>query len=98
MSGDGIVLLYVALLGLGLHTLWWCFSYLGVAMVLLESGEEEDLHAPVADLGEKWKLLPHFMQLRGLMRQHIDSFDYFVNREIKNIVAASSNYEVSTDP
>jgi DNA-directed RNA polymerase beta subunit len=50
---------------------------------------------PVGDLKDKWKLLPHFLQLRGLMRQHIDSYNYFVKREIKDIVNASSNCEVS---
>jgi DNA-directed RNA polymerase beta subunit len=56
---------------------------------------DDDLTAPVKEVQEKWKLLPHFLQLRGLMRQHIDSFNYFVNREIKDIVNASSNREVS---
>ena len=56
---------------------------------------DDDLTAPVKEVQEKWKLLPHFLQLRGLMRQHIDSFNYFVNREIKDIVNASSNREVT---
>lgn len=55
---------------------------------------DDDLTAPVKEVQEKWKLLPHFLQLRGLMRQHIDSFNYFVNREIKDIVNAASNREV----
>lgn len=55
---------------------------------------DDDLAAPVKEVQEKWKLLPHFLQLRGLMRQHIDSFNYFVNREIKDIVNAASNREV----
>ena len=33
----------------------------------------------------KWQLLPHFLRL---MRQHIASFDYFVETEIKKVVAA----------
>jgi hypothetical protein len=40
----------------------------------------------VGSLKDKWRLLPHFLKLRGLMKQHIDSFDYFVNVEMKQIV------------
>ncbi|CAM9727333.1 unnamed protein product, partial [Phaeothamnion confervicola] len=35
--------------------------------------------------------------MRGLMRQHIDSFDYFVNVEIKKIVLTQSNREVLSE-
>ena len=31
------------------------------------------------------------------MRQHIDSFNYFVNVDIKQIVAARSNFEVRSE-
>ena len=45
---------------------------------------------------QKWKLLPHFLKLRGLMRQHIDSYDYFVNVDISKVnqgcTAASSHW------
>lgn len=47
--------------------------------------EEEDGHDQVAGVKEKWKLLPHFLKLRGLMRQHIDSYDYFVNVDISKV-------------
>jgi len=57
----------------------------------------DDLNKPIKKVEEKWKLLPHFLQMRGLMRQHIDSFDHFLNIEIKNIVAAKSNQEVRSD-
>jgi hypothetical protein len=33
----------------------------------------------------RWKLLPHFLRL---MKQHVTSFDYFVQIEIKKVVAA----------
>lgn len=57
----------------------------------------EDLTKPVGAVQEKWKLLPHFLRMRGLMRQHIDSFDNFINVEIKKIVAAKSNFEVRSE-
>ena len=56
--------------------------------------ELEDLSKPVGTVEEKWKLLPHFLRMRGLMRQHIDSFNHFINTDIKQIVAARSNREV----
>jgi DNA-directed RNA polymerase III subunit RPC2 len=59
--------------------------------------ELDDLTKPVKAIEEKWKLLPHFLRMRGVMRQHIDSFDDFINVEIKNIVAARSNFEVRSE-
>ena len=47
------------------------------------------LDAPIGSLREKWKVLPHFLKLRGLMKQHIDSFDHFVSVEMKQIVQVS---------
>lgn len=44
------------------------------------------LDAPIGSLREKWRVLPHFLKLRGLMKQHIDSFDHFVSVEMKQIV------------
>ena len=40
-------------------------------------------------VNEKWLLVPSFLRVRGLVKQHIDSFDYFVNVEIKKIVKAN---------
>jgi len=59
---------------------------------------DDELCKPVKEVEDKWKLLPHFLQLRGLMRQHIDSFNFFVNKDIKNIVQAASNREVGLLP
>lgn len=44
-----------------------------------------DGHDQVPGVKQKWKLLPHFLKLRGLMRQHIDSYDYFVNVDISKV-------------
>lgn len=62
-----------------------------------EGESPQDLARPVKSVEEKWKLLPHFLRMRGLMRQHIDSFDYFVNVEIKKIVNAQSNREIRSE-
>ena len=45
---------------------------------------------PIKTIEEKWKLVPAFLRLRGLVKQHIDSFNYFINVEIKKIIAANS--------
>jgi DNA-directed RNA polymerase III subunit RPC2 len=57
----------------------------------------DELTKPIKTVEEKWKLLPHFLRMRGLMRQHIDSFNHFINVDIKQIVAARSNREVRSD-
>jgi len=43
-------------------------------------------------------MLPAFLETRGLVRQHIDSFNYFVNTEISKIVAANNLVTVPADP
>jgi DNA-directed RNA polymerase III subunit RPC2 len=53
--------------------------------------------APVGALKDKWRLLPHFLKLRSLLRQHIDSFDHFVNVELKQIVQSPSACEIRSD-
>jgi len=53
--------------------------------------------APVGSLKDKWRLLPHFLKLRSLMRQHIDSFDHFVNVDLKQIVQSPSACEIRSE-
>lgn len=55
------------------------------------------LDAPIGSLRDKWRVLPHFLQLRGLMRQHIDSYDHFVNVEMRQIVQSPSACEIRSD-
>jgi DNA-directed RNA polymerase beta subunit len=43
----------------------------------------ERLAAPIKEVKDKYELLPHFLKMRGLVRQHIDSFNYLINEEIK---------------
>jgi DNA-directed RNA polymerase III subunit RPC2 len=57
----------------------------------------DDLLKPIPTVEEKWKLLPYFLRMRGLMRQHIDSFNHFINSDIKKIVAAKTNQEVRSE-
>lgn len=60
-----------------------------------ETGVEGKMSAPVKEITEKWKLVPAFLKVRGLVRQHIDSFNYFINEEIKQIVKANEKVNIS---
>ncbi|OWZ76372.1 DNA-directed RNA polymerase III subunit RPC2 [Cryptococcus neoformans Bt85] len=44
----------------------------------------------VKTVEDKWQLLPAFLKVKGLVKQHLDSFNYFVNVDIKAILAANS--------
>ena len=55
------------------------------------------LYSPISKMEEKWKLIPAFLQVRGLVKQHIESFNYFTDIEIKNIVRSSRNYLVKSE-
>ena len=58
----------------------------------------EDLAKPVSTVEEKWKLLPAFLKVKGLVKQHIDSFNYFINTEIKKIMKANELVTSDADP
>ncbi|KAK4241407.1 hypothetical protein C8A03DRAFT_30504 [Achaetomium macrosporum] len=38
---------------------------------------------------DKYQLLPAFLKVKGLVKQHIDSYNFFVEQEIKDIVRAN---------
>ncbi|KAF1329291.1 DNA-directed RNA polymerase iii subunit, partial [Globisporangium splendens] len=63
----------------------------------MDAAQLAELEKPVGDVKDKWKLLPYFLQLRGLVKQHIDSFNYFTNVDMKNIVRAKANNMVRSD-
>ena len=60
----------------------------------------DDLHdpkkltQPIKAVEEKWKLLPAFLQVKGLVKQHLDSFNYFVDVDIKKILQANKSVTV----
>ncbi|RLN27867.1 DNA-directed RNA polymerase III subunit 2 [Panicum miliaceum] len=56
------------------------------------------LAAPVATPVDKFALLPAFLKVRGLVKEHIDSFNYFITRGIRNIVEANNRIEARNDP
>lgn len=50
---------------------------------------EDQINKPIKKIEDKWKLIPAFLRLRGLVKQHIDSFNFFINIDMKNIVIAN---------
>lgn len=46
-------------------------------------------------LQDKWNLLPAFLKVKGLVKQHIDSYNFFIDHEIQSIVNA--NKRVTSD-
>eukprot|EP00897_Mesotaenium_endlicherianum_P004680 jgi/Mesen1/423/ME000100S10653 len=55
------------------------------------------LTKPIKATVDKFALLPAFLKVRGLVKQHIDSFNYLINCEIKKIVQAKANEKVTCD-
>ncbi|KAF8642935.1 hypothetical protein AX16_009323 [Volvariella volvacea WC 439] len=53
---------------------------------------------PIKQVEDKWLLLPAFLKVKGLVKQHIDSFNYFVDVDIKNIVKANNKITSDVDP
>ncbi|XP_060516602.1 DNA-directed RNA polymerase III subunit RPC2 [Cylas formicarius] len=61
-------------------------------------GDPKYYYQPIKEIEEKWKLVPAFLKVRGLVKQHIDSFNYFINVEIKKIVEANNTVTCDADP
>ncbi|CUM62894.1 uncharacterized protein PRCAT00000453001 [Priceomyces carsonii] len=47
---------------------------------------------------DKWNLLPAFLKVKGLVKQHLDSFNYFVDVDLKKIVKANELVLSDVDP
>ncbi|EGG24858.1 RNA polymerase III [Cavenderia fasciculata] len=60
--------------------------------------DESKLTDSIKEVEEKWKLVPAFLKCRGLVKQHIDSFNYFINVEIKKILKANERLTTDVDP
>ncbi|KAI3709755.1 hypothetical protein L2E82_39521 [Cichorium intybus] len=52
--------------------------------------DKQFLAAPVKSAVDKFQLLPEFLKVRGLVKQHLDSFNYFLDTNIKKIVNANN--------
>ncbi|KAK2657963.1 hypothetical protein Ddye_011015 [Dipteronia dyeriana] len=72
-------------------------------MGLMQVDEHDVDHnqQPVASVKssvDKYQLLPEFLKVRGLVKQHLDSFNYFVNTGIKKIVRANDHLVSTVNP
>eukprot|EP00794_Sanderia_malayensis_P007070 gene7070-7865_t len=67
-------------------------------MVVSDFKRDDSLSFPVKTVEEKWKLVPAFLKVKGLVKQHIDSFNYFINTEIKQIMVANGKVTTEADP
>ncbi|KAL5178556.1 DNA-directed RNA polymerase III subunit 2 [Glycine soja] len=52
--------------------------------------DQRVLTAPIKSAVDKFQLIPEFLKVRGLVKQHLDSFNYFVRTDIKKIVRANN--------
>ncbi|KAF3902060.1 hypothetical protein AA313_de0210168 [Arthrobotrys entomopaga] len=53
---------------------------------------------PINTAKDKWALLPAFLKVKGLVKQHIDSFNYFCDVDLKKIVKANEMVVSEVDP
>ncbi|KAF2205424.1 beta and beta-prime subunits of DNA dependent RNA-polymerase [Delitschia confertaspora ATCC 74209] len=53
---------------------------------------------PIDTARDKWNLLPAFLKVKGLVKQHIDSFNHFVDIELSKIVEANKEVRSDVDP
>ncbi|XP_058743797.1 DNA-directed RNA polymerase III subunit 2-like [Vicia villosa] len=60
--------------------------------------DKESLTAPVKTAVDKFQLVPEFLKVRGLVKQHLDSFNYFVQTDIKKIVRANDRIQATRYP
>ncbi|PIN14066.1 RNA polymerase III, second largest subunit [Handroanthus impetiginosus] len=60
--------------------------------------DKQALAAPVKNAVDKFQLIPEFLKVRGLVKQHLDSFNYFVRTQIKKIVQANDLITSRIDP
>ncbi|KAF2230565.1 putative DNA-directed RNA polymerase III, beta subunit [Viridothelium virens] len=55
----------------------------------------KSVNDPINTATDKWNLLPAFLKVKGLVKQHIESFNYFVETELQKIIDV--NREIRSD-
>ncbi|PWA98104.1 nuclear RNA polymerase C2 [Artemisia annua] len=60
--------------------------------------DKQFLAAPIKSAVDKFQLVPEFLKIRGLVKQHLDSFNFFVKTDIKKIVRANDTVASKFDP
>ncbi|EXJ60748.1 DNA-directed RNA polymerase III subunit RPC2 [Cladophialophora yegresii CBS 114405] len=59
---------------------------------------EKSLTDPIDTARDKWNLLPAFLKVKGLVKQHVDSFNHFVDVELRKIIDAEPLITSDIDP
>lgn len=57
----------------------------------------KSLTDPIDTARDKWNLLPAFLKVKGLVKQHIDSYNYLVEVQLKKILESSSTIRSDVD-
>ena len=57
----------------------------------------KSLTDPIDTARDKWNLLPAFLKVKGLVKQHIESFNHFVEVGLKKIIDAEPIITSATD-
>ncbi|ODQ80571.1 hypothetical protein BABINDRAFT_160834 [Babjeviella inositovora NRRL Y-12698] len=47
---------------------------------------------------DKWNLLPAFLKVKGLVKQHLDSFNYLMDTDLRKIIEANETILSDVDP
>lgn len=58
----------------------------------------KSLTDPINTAEDKWNLLPAFLKVKGLVKQHLDSYNYFVDVDLKKIIQANEKVLSDVDP
>ncbi|KAG7848739.1 hypothetical protein KL941_001557 [Ogataea angusta] len=66
--------------------------------LLQPSYKGKSLTDPINTAEDKWNLLPAFLQVKGLVKQHLDSFNFFVDTDLKKIIQANEKVLSDVDP
>jgi len=51
----------------------------------------------IPSMGDKWRLVDLFLEYKGLVTQHIDSYNYFVTEGLKEIMSAATNVLIRSE-
>lgn len=66
--------------------------------LLKETYKGKKLTDQINTAEDKWHLLPAFLKVKGLVKQHLDSFNYFVDTDLKKIIRANELVLSDVDP
>ena len=62
-----------------------------------QRSKDEQLREPVVARREKHRLLPAYLRVRGLVSQHVESYNHFLNFGMRRILGANSEVRSDVD-